>query len=196
MMPTRSLTSTSRPIRRLAALAAVSLATVACGSGATEARVAGQATVRTATTTKRFSADYHPLDEATVRKVAAVMRAWTPPEPPPPRSDDPANFTRNMKEAFESTFTVVVSKELIEKDSTATIDRTLPLKAAIVSQGLSSRTFAESLMAIQAASLAIDLGDFFKSMGNPAPEPSGIRKANMDLVRKVRAEGALPTGWW
>jgi hypothetical protein len=198
MMPIRSLTSTAGPIRRIATLAALSLATVACGSGAMEARAsAGQSNGRTAASRPRFSADNYPLDEATVRKVAAVMRAWTPPELPP-RRVDPENVMKGMQEALESTFTVVVSKDLMEKDSTATIDRTAPLTAAIASQGLSSRKFAEALMAVQAASVAIDLGDFLAANGGgkPAWEPSDIAKANIALIRKARADGALPTGWW
>jgi hypothetical protein len=195
MMAIQSRTATIPPLRRVAALAALSVATLACGGPMAASAPAGQAEGRAAPSRPRYSAEHYPLDEATVRKVGAVIRAWTPPEPELPKRRA-EGVVDAMQMAIESTFTTHVAKDL-KADSTATIDATPPLKAAIVQQGLSSRTFAEALLAVQAASFAIGMEHALQGAApDPALETPPTLKANVELVRRMRAEGVLPAHWW
>jgi hypothetical protein len=186
---TRRLSPTHRT-PRIAALAALSLATIA-GANA-EAR--GQAprtdaAARPGTSAPRFSPEYHPLDAATVRKVVAVMRAWTPPPPPKPTGADAESLPRIMEFRMRHMFISVVARELSEQDSTATIDATPPLRAALVREGLSSREFAKGMLAFKAAQFANDINPLVPHT------PTAVVQQNIAVIRGVGASHALPS-WW
>ncbi len=205
-MAFRSHSSTHRLICGTAAVAALSLATVACSSAEGEAQAArtrGGAVPRV--NQSGYSAEFYPLDEDTVRKVVAVMRAWTPPEPtsksfhekiegPDQLSAEEAGSILAARwDAIEKTFLPVVRRDLMA-DSTATIDGTPALKAAIASQGLSSRRFAEAMLAYHATLANIDVGDLL----NAEFGKSEVLVKNRALIRRMRASegGELPSWWW
>jgi hypothetical protein len=175
-------------------VAALSLATLACGGPMEASEPAGQVKGR-ATSRARYSAEQYPLDETMVRKVGAVISAWTPPTPDLPKRKAEGVLDA-MEMAIESTFTTRVAQDL-KTDSTATIDATPALKALLARQGLSSRTFAEALLAVQAASWAISMEQALpEAARDPALQPGMTLQSNIELVRKVRAEGVLPKEWW
>ena len=126
------------------------------------------------------------------------MRAWTPPEPKAPKElKESGDFVGAMQYVLENAFTMVAARELCEQNSTATIDASPLLMAAVYSQGLSSREFATALVTFQMTSMHVGLLDMLASQGIKHPkELAGIEKANADLVRKLTAEGAIPSGWF
>src|SRR5688572_10690953 len=149
----RASLTTHLPFRRTAGLALLSVATLACGGGSSDAQGStAQSGGRAPVHKVHFDAHRHQLDEASARKVVAVMRAWTPPEPELPNElEASGDIVGAMKYALERAFTTVAHRELTEQNSTATIDGTPLLKAAIVGQGLTSREFAKALLALQVA---------------------------------------------
>jgi hypothetical protein len=196
MMIMRAHTTTVLLLGRIATLAMLSITALACGGPAAASTpadhdVPGRAAVRRA----RYSPEQYPLDDATVRKVAAVIRAWTPPAPDVPKKTDPGDVVGAMQDAMEQTFTARIARDL-QAGSTATIDATPALEAEIVRQGLSSRTFAEALLAVQAARWGLDFEAALPEATRDADAPGETAKANRALVRKVRAEGLLPKDWW
>ena len=92
-------------------------------------------------------------------------------------------------------FSFVVQQELADRNSTATIDSTAPLKAAIVSQGLSSREFVLALLAFQAARLNDGVSTSLKALGGKAPELTPILKQNIEVIRRVGPTEDLTSGW-
>jgi hypothetical protein len=139
----------------------------------------------------------YPLDDAKVRKVAAVMRAWDP-KGPPPKSEDPKELAAYWgKLSAGSDFTNKIGKELIYENSTATVDSTPELKAAIEKQEMSSREFVEAALAYTNALGALDvegLEKFYgKQDGKPAFTPTGVFKENVELVRRMNKEEELPS---
>ena len=190
--------TTHFPFRRTAGLALVSLATLACSSGTSDAQGPTPRSERRAPIKTYFDPQAHALDEATARKVIAVMRAWTPPEPKAPKElQESGDIVGAMKYVLENAFTMVAARELTEQNSTATIDGSPLLVAAVHGQGLSSREFAKALITFQIATLDIGLRDMAAANGITHPrELVGVHKANTDLVRKLTAEGAIPSGWF
>jgi hypothetical protein len=183
----------------IATLAAAAVATIACSTAQGQAQAPRSAGAAAATITRSgYSAHDHALDEATIDKVLAVMRAWTPPDPPKPTGTPAEVFDAVMKQAVETSLQTGLYDELA-RNSTATIDATPALKAAIVGQGLSSREFAEALFAFQVTVLAVDLGDMGKWMGvKDGYKPGPVMTRNMDLVRRMRAakgEGSVSWLW-
>src|SRR5687768_4108249 len=95
-MAFRTHTTTHRVIRRTAALAALSLATFACG-GSGDAAASSQRRSDDAVIASGMAAERRPLDEATVRKVVAIMRAWQPERRPPTKSENPEDVLSAME---------------------------------------------------------------------------------------------------
>jgi len=193
-MAFRPHTPTHRFIRRTAALAALSLATFACG-GTGDAAASSQRRSSDAVLASGSAAENRPLDEATVRKVVAVMRAWKPAPLPPPRGEDAKSFTSLLEYRIWNGFTAVVQRELADQNSTATIDGTALLKAAIVRQGLSSREFVLALLAFQAARINDDLHASLKATGAAAPPLREVLQRNIEVIRRVGPKEELPS-WW
>jgi hypothetical protein len=121
----RTSLTTLLPLRRTAVLAALSLATLACGRPDEALGSMAQSTAKAAAKKATFNPHNNPLDEATARKVVAVMQAWTPPVPEPSaKAKAEGDLVGGMKDVLERAFTNVVYVELVEQDSTATIDGT------------------------------------------------------------------------
>ena len=98
---------------------------------------------------------------------------------------------------LERAFTTVAYRELAEQNSTATIDGTPALTAAIAGQGLSSRDFAKALIALQMAKLEMETREMVVATGAKVNyELRGTLKANADLVRRLKTEGGFPSGWF
>ena len=194
-MAFRTHTITHRVIRRTAALAALSLATFACGGTRASAASPQQHKSTDAVRALGSAAERHPLDEATVRKVVAIMRAWKPAPPPPPRGEDAKDMFSVIEYDMRNRFSFVVQQELADRNSTATIDGTAPLKAAIVSQGLSSREFVLALLAFQAARFNDGVSTSLKGLGGQAPELPPILKQNIEVIRRVGPTNDLTSGW-
>lgn len=193
-MDFRLLTTTSRRIRHTAALATLSLATLACG-GTGDAAASSQRRSSDAVRASGFAAENHPLDEATVRKVVAVMRAWSPPALAPPKGEDARSVPRVLEYGIRNSFTAVVQRELADRNSTATIDGTPPLKAAIAGQGLSSREFVMALLAFQAARINDDLNASLTAIGAEPAQLPAILKRNIEVIRSAGPKEELPS-WW
>ena len=184
----RASLSRHLPFRRAAGFAALALATLAC-TGAGGAAAPSQERSSDAVLASGRAAEERPLDEATVRRVVAVMRAWTPPPLPPPKGKEGENVIRVLDYGIRNGFTAVVQRELADHNSTATIDGTPPLKAAIVAQGMSSREFVEALLAFQAARINGDLAESLRF------ELTGVLKRNVEVIRRVGSKKELPS-WW
>ena len=186
---------TSTPfIRAMVSLAVVSLATLACNgepknAGASMSQPGG----RVAASGSRYSPLNYRLDEAKVHKVAAVMREWDP-TGPPPKSEDPnelAAYWAKMTAGAE--FGNKIGRELLNENSTATIDSTSDLKVAIERQGLSSREFVEALLAYTNAMGALDIEGLEKVYGKKSEfTPTGVFKENVELIRRMNKEEDLP----
>src|SRR5688572_18300025 len=198
-MAFRMHTNTDRVIRRTAALAALSLATLACSPVDGDAQATRLKGIDVPVVNRAgYSPGRYPLDEATVRKVVAVMRAWTPPRPERRKAKEGESFFAAAEEALLRSFPTIVVRELMIENSTATIDGTATLKAAIASQGLSSRTFAEALCAYKEASVTMAVADISHAqVGKDGYTPGPVLTKNMDLIRRMQtSEGlAYPSGW-
>jgi hypothetical protein len=197
-MARASLTNQSS-LRRSAGLALLLLATLACGGGTSDAQEATTARARRSAGAK-VPMDPHAylLNEAEARQVVAVMRAWTPPVPEVPQEiKQSGDIIKVFEYGLEHSFTVVAHRELTEQNSTATIDSVPALQAAIARAGLSSRQFAKALLALQTATMDVGFRDMAALQGAKHPgELFGTAKANAELVRKLTAEGAIPSGWF
>jgi hypothetical protein len=194
----RASLTTRPPLRRTAALAVLTLATLACGRPDEALGSAAQSTAKAGVKKAAFDPHTNPLDEATARKVVAVMRAWTPPVPEPSaKATADGNFTAGMKDVLERAFTNVVYVELVEKDSTATIDATPALRVAVVGQGMSSREFAKGMLTLQMAILAEGFAEMARANGGTYAYKPGVNQAAViQIVRKLKAEGAIPSDWF
>jgi len=173
---------------------------LACGGGQAQSTKSTGAEASKATQPRRatsYSPLTYKLDEATVRKVAAVMRAWDP-KGPPPKSEDPKELAAYWgKMSAGSDLTNKIGKELIYENSTATVDSTPELKAAIEKQGMSSREFVEAALAYTNALGMLDVEGlekiYGKQEGKPAFTPTGVFKENVELVRRMNKEEELPS---
>jgi hypothetical protein len=152
----------------------------------------------------KYDPKTYALDEARVRKLAAVMRAWDP-KGPEPKSDDPNVFVDKMgwmRKGVEFENKVVI--DLTERNSTATLESVPELKAAIAREGLSTREFAEAYLAYKTAEgelLVAGLSQLARGVAGtsaaqqPEPKYSGVFKDNIELVGRMDKEGTLPR-WW
>lgn len=189
----------------LCGFAALTLPTAACrGDGP---GTSAQATSRTGNASgSSYDPKTYALDEARVHKMAAVMRAWDP-KGPEPTSDDPNVFVDRMgwmRKGIE--FENKVVTELIDHNSTATLESVPELRAAIAREGFSPREFAEVYLAYKTAEgqlLVTGLqqlagavaGTSASDSQQPRPDSSGVFKDNIDLIRRMDKEGTLPEAW-
>ena len=171
---------------RTRTIAVLTLAALACG-GTGAAAASPQREASKAVWAMGRAAEQHPLDEATARKVVTIMRAWKPAPLPKPKGQDAENVLSIMEYGIWNSFTAVVQRELADQNSTATIDGTPALKAAITSQGMSSREFVLALLAYQAARLADDL------MSTIPHEPTAVVKRNIEVLRRIGPKKELPS---
>jgi hypothetical protein len=204
-MTRRSLVAARLLLRCLCALAVLTLPAAACSGDAQGG--SPQATNRAADARGRFDPKTYPLDEAQVRKLATIMRAWDP-KGPEPTSQDPNVYVDPMARmrkgvAFENK----IVTELTEQNSTATIESVPELKAAIAREGLSPREFAELYLAYKTAEGQLMVTGLSQLAGavsgtaprnapQPAPKPSGVFENNLELLRRMDKEGTLPPSWW
>jgi hypothetical protein len=191
-------------LRCMCGLALLTLLTAACRG---ETQGSPQATVRSGDARRSaYDPKAYPLDESKVRKMAAIMGAWDP-KGPEPTSQDPNVYVDKMgwmRKGIE--FENKVVTELLNQNSTATIDSVPELRAAIAREGFSPREFAETYLAYKTAEgelLVAGLTQLAGAVaGVPAPdsrqtEPkaSGVFKDNIELIRRMDKEGTLPTAW-
>ena len=202
---TRSLLAARLLLRCLCGLAVVTLPTTACRGDAPGDP--GQTTSAAASPRGRFDPKTYPLDEAGVRKLAAVMRAWDP-KGPEPASQDPNVYVdpmARMRKGVDFENTIVA--ELTERNSTATIESVPELKAAIAREGLSPREFAEMHLAYKTAEGQLMVTGLSQLAGavsgtappnapQAAPKASGVFENNLELLRRMDKEGTLPPSWW
>lgn len=203
---TQSLVAARLLVRCLCGLAVLTLPTTAC-SGDAQGGSPQTTTSRAADARGRFDPKAYPLDEAGVRKLAAVMRAWDP-KGPEPGTQDPNVYVdpmARMRKGVDFENTIVA--ELTEHDSTATIESVPELKAAIAREGLSPRQFAEMYLAYKTAEGQLMVTGLSQLAGavsgtaspnapQPAPESSGVFEKNLELLRRMDKEGTLPPSWW
>jgi len=197
----RKLETRAIRLEALASLVVLLFATLACEGEQTSAGAGeAQAERPAATRGSGYSPLKYPLDEAKVRKVAAVMREWDP-AGPPPESEDPnelAAYWSRMRAGVDLQNTI--GRELLNENSTATIDNNLELMAAIRRQGLSSREFAEAMLAYTNAMGALDVEALEEFYGDESGRPSelqkmmtGVFKDNVELIRRMSEEEDLPS---
>lgn len=200
---TRSLASRLL-LRCLCGLAVLTLPTTACSGDAQGG--GGQTTSAAANARGRFDPKTYALDEAGVRKLAAVMRAWDP-KGPEPSSDDPNGYVNTMARMRKGIdFENKVVLDLTERNSTATIESVPELKAAIAREGLSPREFAEMYLAYKTAEGHLMVTGLSQLAGAVAgtstptpteaePKPSGVFAANIELIQRMDKDEELPS-WW
>jgi hypothetical protein len=190
-------------LRCMCGFAVLTLPTAAC-----RGEVQGDSPLTTSRTGDGRGSAYdpkeYPLDEARVRKLAAIMRAWDP-KGPEPTSDDPNVFVDKMSWMRKGVeFENKVVAELTERSSTATIERVPELKAAIAREGLSTREFAEAYLAYKTAEGELLVAGLEQLAGavagttaskQPEPRYSAVFKDNIELIRRMDKEGALPRSW-
>jgi hypothetical protein len=179
----------------------------ACGG---DAQGGAQATSPASGARGPFDPKTYALDEAKVRKLGAIMRAWDP-RGPEPSSDDPNGYVNTMARTRKGIdFENKVVLELTRQNSTATIESVPELKAAIAREGLSPREFAELYMAYKTAEGQLMVAGLSQLAGAvsgtvtgatppraPQPEPaSGVFENNLELLRRMDKEGTLPPSWW
>ena len=205
VMTPRSLVAVRVLLRCLCGLAILTLTTAACrGEGQ------GTSPQSTSRAEEARGSGYDPkayaLDEAKVKKLAAVMRAWDP-KGPEPTSNDPNVFVDKMgwmRKGVEFENRVVT--ELIDRNSTATIEGVPELKAAIAREGFSPREFAEAYLAYKTAEgelLVTGLSQLAGAVAGtstaaarqPEPKHSGVFKDNLELISRMDKEGTLPQSW-
>jgi hypothetical protein len=155
----------------------------------------------------KFDPKNYALDEAKLRKLAAVMRAWDP-KGPEPTSQDPNVFVdpmARMRKGVE--FENKVVADLTERNSTATIESVPELKTAIAREGLSPREFAELYLAYKTAEgqlMVTGLSQLAGAVSGTAPQnapqpaaaASGVFENNLELLRRMDKERTLPPSWW
>ena len=199
-LPTRLL------LRCLCGCAVLTLVTAAC-RGDAEGTSRQAATRAEAAPGRAFDPKTYALDEAAVRKLAAVMRAWDP-KGPEPKNQDPTVYVDPMariKKGVE--FENKVVGELMSQNSTATIESVPELKAAIAREGLSPREFASMFVAYKSAEGQLMVTGLTQLAGavsgtpppaapQPAPKSSEIFERNLELLRRMDKEGTLPPSWW
>lgn len=189
-------------LRCLCGLALLTLPTTACRGDAQ----GGSPHATTAASDARgpFDPKTYPLDEAGVRKLAAVMRAWDP-KGPEPSSDDPNGYVNTMARMRKGIdFENKVVLDLTERNSTATIESVPELRAAIAREGLSPREFAEMYLAYKTAEGHLMVTGLSQLAGAVAgtstptqtePKPSGVFAANIALIQRMDKEEELPSRW-
>jgi hypothetical protein len=199
-MTRRSPVAARALLRCICGFAVLTLTTTAaCGGD-----VQGTSPQTTSRAGARFDPKAYALDEAKVRKLAAVMRAWDP-KGPEPKSDDPNVFVDKMgwmRKGVEFDNKVVL--DLTARNSTATLESVPELKAAIAREGLSTREFAEAYLAYKTAEgelLVAGLGQLAGAVAGtsaaqqPEPKYTGVFKDNIELVLRMDKEGTLPRSW-
>ena len=203
-MTRRPLVAARLLLRCLCGFALLMLPTAACrgdahGNGPQSTSRAGDARG------PAFDPKTYPLDEAKVRKMAAVMSAWDP-KGPEPASDDPNVYVDRMgwmKKGID--FENKVVREL-GQNSTATIESVPELKAAIAREGLSPREFAEIYMAYKTVEGELMVAGLEQLAGAvagtstskarpPEPQSSGVLEANKALIVRMDKEKTLPDTW-
>jgi hypothetical protein len=202
---TQSLVAARLLLRCLCGLAVLTLPTTACSGDAQGG--GAQTTTRTADAFGRFDPKAYPLDEAKLRKLAAVMRAWDP-KGPEPATQDPNVYVDPMARTRKGVdFENKVVAELTEHNSTATIESVPELKAAIAREGLSPREFAEMYLAYKTAEghlMVTGLGQLAGAVSGTAPQnapqpaakSSDVFENNLELLRRMDKEGTLPPSCW
>ena len=203
---TRSLVAARLISRCLFGLVLLALPTTAC-SGDVQGGSAQTAASAADGNRGRFDPKTFPLDEAGVRKLAAVMRAWDP-KGPEPKTQDPNVYVDPMARikkgiAFENK----VVGEFMSQNSTATIESVPELKAAIAREGLSPREFATLFVAYKSAEGQLMVTGLTQLAGavsgtappkapQPAPNSSGVFENNLELLRRMDKERTLPPSGW
>lgn len=202
---TRSLVPARLLLRCLCGLAVLTLPTTACRGDAQS--TSPHATTAASDARGRFDPKTYPLDEARVRKLAVVMRAWDP-KGPEPTSQDPNVYVdpmARMRKGVDFENTIVL--ELTEQNSTATIESVPELKAAIAREGLTPREFAEMYLAYKTAEGQLMVTGLSQLAGavsgtapsnapRPGPDSSAVFESNLELLRRMDKEGTLPPSWW
>jgi hypothetical protein len=192
-------------LRYTCGLAVLTLSTAACRG---EARDTGPQTTSGAGVARgaAFDPKTYPLDEAKLRKMGAVMRAWDP-KGPEPTSEDPTVYVDRMawmRKGIE--FENKVVTELLSQNSTATLESIPELRAAMAREGFSPREFAAVYLAYKTAEGELMVtgleqlsGAIAGTSGSgsppPAPRTSGALKENLELIRRMDKEGTLPEAW-
>ena len=201
----RSLAAARLLLRCVCGLALLTISTTACRGDAQGGRP--HATTAASDARGRFDPKTYPLDEAGVRKLAAVMRAWDP-KGPEPTSQDPNVYVDPMARMRKGVdFENKVVRELTEHNSTATIESVPELKAAIAREGLSPREFAEMYLAYKTAEGQLMVTGLSQLAGavsgtappnapQAAPKVSGVFENNLALLRRMDKDGTLPPSWW
>jgi hypothetical protein len=169
------------------AVMATVLAITACG--------AAQGT----TSARNYSPLTYKLDEPTVRKVAAVMRAWDP-AGPPARSEDPEELARVWASmGAGSEFSNKVGKEWLDEGTTKHVESVPELTAAIERAGMTPPEFVMAHLAYTNAMAALDIEAAEKFYGDdsskerPGMKPTGVFKDNVELLRRMNKEEELPS---
>jgi hypothetical protein len=193
-------------VRGLCTCAALTLLTASCG-GDVEGTTSQAADRSPAARGQAFDPKTYALDEARVRKLAAVMSAWDP-RGPEPTNQDPNVYVSPMARAMKGVeFENKVVKDLMSRNSTATIEGVPELKAAIAREGLSTREFAELFLSYKAAEGQLMVAGLSQLAGavsgtpppnapQPAPKSPGVFEGNLELLRRMDKEGTLPPSWW
>ena len=204
-MTRRSLAAARVFLRCMCGFAVLTLLTAACRG---EAQDAGPRTASRAGEARgaAFDPKTYALDEAKLRKMGAVMRAWDP-KGPEPTSENPAVYVDRMswmKKGIE--FENKVVTELMGQNSTATLESVPELRAAMAREGLSPREFAAVYVAYKTAEGELMVAGLEQLSGavagtaapdspRPKPRPSGVLEGNLELLRRMDKEGTLPEAW-
>lgn len=192
-------------LRCLCGLAVLTLSAAACRGDAPDA--GPQSTSRSADSRgAAFDPKTYALDEAKVRKMGAVMRAWDPKGPEPTSEDATAYVDRMgwMRKGIE--FENKVVTELLSHNSTATLESVPELRAAMAREGLSPREFAEVYLAyktVEGELMVAGLeqlaggvaGTSAPNAGPPEQTATGVLKDNIELITRMDKEGTLPDSW-
>ena len=204
-MTRRSLVAARVLLRSMCGLALLTPMTAACRG---EAQGTGPQTTSRAGDARgpAYDPKTYALDEAKVRKLAAVMLAWDP-KGPEPSSDDPNVFVDKMSWMRKGVeFENKVVTDLMNRNSTATIESVPELKAAIAREGLTPREFAHAYLAYKTAEGELVVSGLTQLAGavagtsapesrQPEPKYSGVFKDNIELVLRMDKEGTLPRSW-
>jgi hypothetical protein len=204
-MTRRSLAAARVFLRYMCGFAVLTLLTAACRG---EAQDTGPQTTSRAGDARgaAFDPKTYALDEAKLRKMGAVMRAWDP-KGPEPTSEDPAVYVDRMnwiRKGIE--FENKVVTELMGQNSTATLESVPELRGAMAREGLSPREFAAVYVAYKTAEGELMVAGLEQLSGavagtsasdSPQPEPrtSGVLKGNLELLRRMDKDGTLPESW-
>ena len=203
-MTRRSLPAVRVFLRYMCGFAVLTLSTAACRG---EAQDTGPQTASRAGVARgaAFDPKTYPLDEAKLRKMGAVMRAWDP-KGPEPTSEDPTVYVDRMawmRKGIDFENKVVTE---FGQNSTATLESVPELRAAMAREGLSPREFATIYLAYKTAEgelLVTGLEQLSGAIAGksaadsppPAPRTLGALKENVELLRRMDKEGTLPEVW-